>query len=81
MGVLAFITVLYILIVVIYCCKGKKYEDDTESYQPKRSKSPKSSKVSKARTSSSSTKKVSEDDKAPKAFRAQDKTSRTETEQ
>ena len=78
MGVLAFITVLYILIVVIYCCKGKKYKDDTESYQPK------SSKVSKARTSSSSTKKVSEDNKAPKAFRAQDKTkgdSRTETEQ
>ena len=68
-GVLGFLVVLYVLIVVIYCCRGKKYKgDDLElpPYQPRRSR---------VNTSSSSTKKGSED----KTSRAQDKTKRDST--
>ena len=82
MGVLAFITLLYILIVSIYCCKGKKYKDDDTddlpSYKPKNSKR---SPASKARPFA---KKGSKDSKVSKTSQAQDKSkgdSKTETEE
>ena len=68
-GVLGFLVVLYVLIVVIYCCRGKKYKGDDLELPPYQ---PRSSRVN---TSSSSTKKGSED----KTSRAQDKTKRDST--